>query len=175
MRRLPAVSVLLSLILAAAFAAGAGEQPKSQPIPEKKAIAKAEELVNDIFKDDIAKAADAESRSKLATYLVQQGDESGDDPAARYVLYCQARDLAVLAGNPPLAMSTIEKLATQFDVSRLDLKAEALAKLVNHVQVKEQSKTLTELALALIVEALDADNYDAATALGKLAAEAAKK
>jgi len=163
------------MILAAGLPLTAGEQTNKQPVPDKKALDKAEELVNDIFKEEIAKANDTEARTKLAAYLVQQGDESSDDPAARYVLYRQARDLAVLGGNPALTLSTIDKLAEHFDVPGISLKAEALAKLVDQVPTKEPSKALTDLALALTVQALDADNYDAATELGKVAAAAAKK
>src|SRR5205823_500577 len=136
------------------------------------AIDKAEDLVNDIFKEEIAKANDAEARAKLAVYLIQQGDESSEDPAARYVLYRQARDLAILAGNPQLALSTIDKLTQYFEGSGINLKAEALAKIVEHVPTKEPSKLLTELALALTSEAVEADNYDAALTLGKVATAA---
>ncbi len=55
------------------------------------------------------------------------------------------------------------------------MKAQAAGKLVDHVPTKEPSKALTELALTLITEALDADNYDAATTLGKAATLAARK
>jgi WD40 repeat protein len=170
---------LLAMAICFTFVTGmsltAGEQPKRQPVPSKAALDKAEDLVNDIFKEDISKASDAETRSKLAIYLAQQGDESGDDPAARYVLYCQARDLAVLAGNAQLAMSAIDKLTQFFELAGLELKAEALAKLVTHLPDREQSKGVAEIALALAGEALEADDYDAAAALGNVAAAAAKK
>src|ERR1700693_1891428 len=54
----------------------AGQTEKRLPIPAKKDLAKAEELVQDIFKEEIGKAKDADARSKLAGYLAQQGDES---------------------------------------------------------------------------------------------------
>src|SRR5262249_47220564 len=131
MQRLFLLSGLLGTLWAAGLALNAGETTKRQPVPDKKALAKAEDLVNDIFKDEIAKAKSADVQTKLAAYLIQQGDESGDDPAARYVLYRQARDLAVLAGDPALVLGTIDKLAQHFQVNGLDLKAEALAQLVD--------------------------------------------
>jgi WD domain, G-beta repeat len=175
MRRLIVVAILAAIPIATFLPCTKAEQLKKQPIPDKKALNKAEDLVNDIFKEEIAKASDAEARVKLAAYLVQQGDESSEDPAARFVLYRQARDLAVSAGNPQLAMSTIDKLTTYFEGSGINLKAEALAKIVENVPTKEPSKMLTELALALTAEAVEADNYDAALALGKVATAAAKK
>jgi WD domain, G-beta repeat len=172
-------SVFLAAVACISFVAAlpltAGQQTKKQPIPDKKAVAKAEELVNDIFKEEIAKANDAETRTKLAAYLVGQGDESAEDPAARFVLYRQARDLALLAGNPTLALGIVDKLAQFYDVAALEIKAEALGKIVDHVPAKEPSKALAEMALALTGDALDADNYDVAVALGKVASSAAKK
>src|SRR5437773_388624 len=119
MQRLLILSGFLCVILAGGLGLSASEQPKKQPVPDKK-----------------------------------------------------ARDIAVLAGQPVLTLSAIDKLAVGYEVPGLELKAEALGKLVNHVPVKESSKTLAELALTLIAEALDSDNYDAATAFGKVAGEA---
>jgi WD40 repeat protein len=165
---------LAGLTLAAAL--DAAGPPKARPaIPDKKAQSKAENLVLDIFKEELDKAKTPEAQTKLALYLQQQGDESNDDPAARYVLYRYTRDLAIKAGDPKLTLGAIDKMAANFDVSALDLKAEALGKLVPNVPTKDPSKDLTDLALDLINEAMEADNYAAALELGKVATEAAKR
>jgi WD40 repeat protein len=174
-RPLPPLLAALLVGVLAAGALDAGPAGKRLPVPEKKNLARAEELVRDIFKEEIDKAKDAESRTKLAAYLLQQGDESSDDDAARYVLYQETAQLATLAGNAPLLLSALDKLGKSFDVPTLDLKAEALRKAVDHVPVKEPSKALTETVLELIAEALEADNYDAAVELGKVAEAAAKR
>jgi WD40 repeat protein len=168
------LGLIASLMLLAATGL-AGDPIKKQAIPDKKALAKADNLVRDIFKDEIDKAKSPEAQTKLAVYLQQQGDESTDDAAARYVLYSYARDLAIAAGDPKLALGAVDKIATYFDVAPLELKAETLAKLVPNVPTKEPSKELTTLALDLIADALEADNYAAAVELGKVAAEAAKR
>ena len=153
----------------------AGDPVKKQPVPNKKALAKADELVRDIFKEEIDKAKSSEALTKLAIYLQQQGDESNEDPAARFVLYKYTRDLAIQAAEPKLALGAIDKIATYFEVPALDLKAEALGKMVMQVPTKEPSKLLTELTLDLIAEALEGDHYAAALELGKVATEAAKR
>jgi WD40 repeat protein len=164
---------VLTVVSAAGLDAGQGG--KRLPVPAKKELAKAEELVRDIFKEEIDKAKDPESRTKLATYLIQQGDESSEDAAARFVLYREAGSLAILAGNPPLILAAMDKLGKYYDVPTLDLKAAALSDVVGNIPTKEPSKALTELTLELINEALEADNYDAAIALGKVAEMAAKR
>jgi WD40 repeat protein len=167
--------ILTSLGLMLAVTGFAGDPIKKQPIPDKKALAKADNLVRDIFKEEIDKAKSPEALSKLAIYLQQQGDESTEDAAARYVLYRYTRDLAITAGDPKLALGAIDKIAMYFEVVPLELKAEALAKLVPNVPTKEPSKELTGLTLDLIAEALEADNYAAAMELGQVATEAAKR
>jgi WD40 repeat protein len=177
LRLLPQRCLLSVMFLGLALAATGqtGDPVKKLPIPETKAITKAEELVRDIFKDEIDKAKSPEALAKLAAYLQQQGDESNEDAAARYVLYRYTRDLAIKGGDAKLALGAVDKIATFFDVPALEFKAETLAKLVPQVPTKEPSKVLTELTLDLIAEALETDNYAAAVELGKVAVEAAKR
>src|SRR5437879_13348752 len=116
MPRLTIILALFCVTLALAAGTQAGDQVKKQPVPDPKAQTKAEHLVNDIYKDEINNAKDAEARTKLALYLIGQGDESGEDPAARSVLYRAARDLPVQAGDPKLALSAIDKVDAHYDV-----------------------------------------------------------
>jgi glutamine cyclotransferase len=168
-------AVVVTALGGGAYLAGGGEPARRAAVPPKEALKKAEELVNDVFKEDIANANDAPQRAKLAAALLQQGDDSKDEPANRYVLYRMARDLAAQAGDAPLALAAVDKMAKVFDVPALELKAEALGKAVENLPNADAGKALTETALALIAEALDADNYDAATLLGKVADAAARK
>src|SRR5436190_23219617 len=125
MPRLTIIPAFLVVTLALPAGTQAGGQVKKQPVPDSKAQAKAENLVNDIFKEEINNAKDAEARTKLAVYLMGQGDESGEDPADRYVLYRVARDLAVQAGDTKLAHSAIDMYVSSSEVTSLVLKADA--------------------------------------------------
>src|SRR5438128_1240636 len=58
MQRVFLLAALPGLFVAATLALAGGEPTKRQPVPAKKALAKAEDLVNDIFKEEIAKAKD---------------------------------------------------------------------------------------------------------------------
>ena len=69
------------------------------PIPDAAAQAASLKLVRDIFKADYASAKLAPAKLKLSKKLLEQGIETRDDPAARYVLFLEARDLAVEAGD----------------------------------------------------------------------------
>jgi WD40 repeat protein len=153
----------------------AQESTKKHAVPPEKAQAKARDLIFDIFKEDIANAKEPEAKSKLAAYLVQQGKESRDDLTNRYVLYIEATALGSAAGDATLALSALDELAKDFDVDLWKLKSVALAAAAENSPTKEISKAQVELLLPMIAEAVEADNYDVAVTLGKIADVAARK
>ena len=157
------------------FALSAQETAKKHPVPAEKAQAKARDLILDIFKEDLASARDAESKAKLASYLVQQGKESRDDLTNRYVLYIEATALAAAAGDASLALASLDELAKDFDVDAWKLKTTALGAAAENSPAKEISKAQVDLLLPMIHEAVEADNYDTALTLLKIADTAARK
>jgi hypothetical protein len=99
-----------------------GEPAKKAPVPAKDVQSKAEALVREVFKSEFAKAEkDSAARARLALTLLQEGRETGDFPAARYVLFRTARDLAAQAGDAPTALQAIEELAVHFDIPDSEL------------------------------------------------------
>src|SRR5438270_117259 len=81
-------------------------------VPTAEAKAKAEALIQELFKDDIAKAkSDPVARARLALTFLQEGKDTADDPAGRYVLYQHALSLAAQAGDAPTALQAIEEIA----------------------------------------------------------------
>lgn len=171
-----------SLLLAVSFLVGmpflflqAQEAPRKLPVPDRPLLQKAEALVNDIFKDDFASAKDPESLSKLAALLLEQARDPKDEPANRYVLFHKGLSLAAGAGDATLALSAIDDLARDFQVAALNLKAESLAQALAATKAPEAAKNLVAITLPLIGEAIEADNYAAAKALGKVAEEAARR
>jgi sugar lactone lactonase YvrE len=153
----------------------AQETAKKRPVPSKDAQARSLALVLDIFKEDIQSAKDPESKSRLAADLLQQGKESKDEPANRYVLYIEAAALAAGAGDAPLALTAIDELAKDFDVDAWKLKAVSLGAAVEQSPSKETSKSQFDLLLPMIAETVEADNYEIALSLCKIAESAARK
>src|SRR4051794_12332052 len=87
---------LLALLLAAHFGTSAvgAQPPKTRAaVPTQTAQAKAFTDVKDVYGDDYAKAQkDPVARAALARALLQDGKETNDNLAARYVLFREARD-----------------------------------------------------------------------------------
>lgn len=168
-----ALALALPLVLAGILLSAGG--PGKLPVPAQAAQDKARKLVLEVFADDLANAKESAARIKLAAELLQQGRDTKDDLALRYVLLQEARDLAARSGDAGLAFGAIDDIAKMYAIDALHSKATTLAQAVEATDTKEAGKTLLELTLPLIAEALDTDQYDAARVLGKVAEAAARK
>src|SRR2546426_5137935 len=91
------------------------QEHKKRPIPSKEAQAKIEALLQELYKDDFAKAEkDAVLRARLAQTLLFEGKETKDDAAGRYVLFSKAHALAAQAGAVETALQAADELANGF-------------------------------------------------------------
>jgi hypothetical protein len=149
--------------------------PGKTPVPNKAAQDKALKLVLEVFQDDLQSARTPAARVKLAAELLQQGRDTKDDLALRYVLLREACNLAAEGGDAALAFGAIEEIVKTFTTDVLASKAAALAMAVENAPTKEAGKGLLELTLPLIGEALASDSYEAARLLGQVAEAAARK
>src|SRR5262245_21007999 len=142
---LAAALCVVLFVLNGQSSADAGDDVKKVPVPGKNALAKSAALIKDIFGDDIAKAKTGDAKSKLATVLLQQGDESKLDAADRYVLYEKARELAALAGDATLALAAADKLSRHFDINAVETKTATLGSVIAHVDSPDAGKALVDL------------------------------
>ncbi len=85
------------------------------PVPMGPDVAKAEAQIKELFKADLLKTKPAD-RLALAVKLQQLSQESANDPAARFVLLREARDLAAKSGGAELAFKAADELKTAFAV-----------------------------------------------------------
>ncbi|MCC6421557.1 MAG: WD40 repeat domain-containing protein [Gemmataceae bacterium] len=172
------LAAVLTLTLAFATLDGGAQEPaaRRRPVPDKTARVAAAKLVDEIFQQDFANAKDADARTRLAATLLQQArDSRRDDLPAAYVLYERARAAAAAGGNYQLALQTADEQAAEFDVPALDLKADALTAAGKVLVGEEPNRSLVDVALRLVGDAIDADNYPAALRFGEVAENAAKK
>ncbi len=174
LRFLIGFGVLAAFALVGSAPYAAQETSKKHAVPTEKAQTKSRDLIFDIFKDDLQDPKPA-SKSKLAAYFIQQGKESRDDLTNRYVLYIEATALAAASGDAQLALSALDEVARDFDVELWKLRTIALSAAATNSPTKEASKAQVELILPMIADAVEADNYELAVALGKIAGAAAVK
>src|SRR5437773_12297824 len=87
---------LCALFLVCPALGFAAATPTTQPlihVPDEPSQVKAERMVREVFARDYAEHMPPQ-RVALAQKMIQQANETADDPAARFVLLREARDLA---------------------------------------------------------------------------------
>lgn len=172
------VLVLTTLVRPAAARAQVAfdaPSPPSTRIPEPDPAAQkeAEKLIREIHKADYVRRSPQDLRD-LARSLLREGLETKDDPAARFVLLREARELAAQGGDAVTAVAAVEEAAKTFAVDAVVLKAAALASAARAARGPNAAKDLAEACLEAADEAAAADRYDLAESLAGRAEAAAK-
>ena len=169
MRRFP--SGVLCLIFSVALSLPAlGQESKKKPVPSAAAQAKIEQLIRELYKDDLTKAADdAAARLRLAQTLLQEGRDTVDDTAGRYVLLKEAHKLAAEAGDISVALQAADELAQDFAIPSADLFQMRVATLNTAAKAVKAPphayQTVVDSALLLLDETLAADDFPSSLAL----------
>jgi hypothetical protein len=162
------------LVLVLAFGPATAAAEDRKPVPPTDARAAAEQLINELFKDDYAKAKkSAAAKSALAETLFKEGEATKDDQAARFMLFREARDLAAAGGDLQLALRAADTLAAEYALSGPVQKAEVLEKI--NPATATDARAAAELALWALDQAVAADEYEAAARILKAAQPAARK
>jgi hypothetical protein len=91
------------------------EPSRREAAPPPAAVKEAEKTVRDLFKDDYAKKSAAD-RLALARTLLESAEKTADPPAVRWVLFVEAREVALLAGDADLAFGAVDAQARVFVV-----------------------------------------------------------
>lgn len=160
------LAVLIALVLTV---------PQSKtPVPDAAAQKTAEKLIRDVFKDDFAKKAPAD-KSALARKLLSQSKESGDDPAQRFVLLREARDLARDAADWETAQLAIDETGNVFQADVATMKVALYAAMGSAAKKPEDWLAVARKQLALAEEAAALDQLDVAAKAASEASSLAKK
>jgi hypothetical protein len=157
---------------------GAQETALEEPAAAPTAAVRAEKLklIRSVFKDDYAKAKQPGDKRALAKKLLDEGLATRDDPAARFVLLVEARDLALDGGDARLALRAIDEIASRYlDVYVLQMQVEALEKAASKAREASEVSDIARLCLNLEATASLVDNYAVAKAAGALGAKTAAK
>src|SRR5262249_16651949 len=93
---------------------GLAADPSKQRVPDADALKKAEAMIKEVFKADYAKNKGAE-RKALVPKLLKVA-QSEKDPAARYALLCEVRDIETQLGDLEPAIRAMHAIASDYDV-----------------------------------------------------------
>ena len=160
------MSLALILVLATQVEQKAPPDPAGQQAALK--------VVREIFREEYAKKTPSD-RVALAKILLKQAAETKDDPASRFVLMTEARDLAAEAGAADTSMRAVDEMAREFKIDVRAVRASALTLVEKAAKTPEDLKSVAVFRMRLADEALAADDFDGATAASALAAALARK
>ncbi len=158
-------------------------EPKAEPevqnsrlaVPDAEPLRQAGELVQEVYGQRIAEAETPEDRAKLAEQMLGDVNGSGDTPAAQFVMWREARDLAIGAGRPDLAMRAMAGAAERFELDLLALKLDALKRSEDAARSPAEYHRVAEVALSEIDAGLTQARFDWSADVAELAAKAARK
>jgi hypothetical protein len=156
----------------ATAAAPAGN--KAAPPTDPARLRKAEQTLRGQFRSAYAEAATTLKKADLAGKLLDRA-HTADDPALRFVMLREAKDLAVAAGRPATACLAIDQLGRDFTIDALALKAAALEEAAKNVHGPQGHREVAEHVLKVVEQAAGARRLEEARRLMPVAAAAAKR
>jgi hypothetical protein len=144
---------------------------KKLAVPPEAALKKALALIRETYKEDY-RAAD---KAALAKKLLAKADENKGDTTARFVLLQEAKKVAADAFQGDLAFEAINAMASEYDVSGSEMKAEVLEQAAKKTRLTpDQRAAIAKAVLQVMDEAIAEDNFDVAKQMGKLAIQLAR-
>ncbi len=143
-------------------------QVKRSPVPDDDSQKAALIVVRDVFKADIEQATMPDEKRAFAQRLIQAGLETEDDPTTKYVLLRVGRDLAVAAGDAELVIESIDTIAELYEVSPLEMKADALIKTADAVHASEGHAGFISAGRTVVQQLAAADEFERAVHLSDL-------
>ncbi len=150
------------------------EAPSQRPVPSEEAQRAALALISEIYKSEYATAGADTQRAALAKRMLADAALVKDDAAGRYTMTRVARDIAAKAGDWETALQAVEELARGFEIDPLPMQQAVVVVAGQAPLTAESRKGLAVRCRALVGHAIDAQRYEAARELARIALECAR-
>lgn len=137
------------------------------PVPDEAAQQAARNEVREFYKVRFAQARTPVEKGLLAGELSRKAAETKDNPAARYALWAEARDLAVAAGDTKTLREVIQEMARGYQLDGMQEQARALAEAIEMPLPSAVRNALARAAVDAAEEALRGDAFEPAAQLAK--------
>ncbi|HEX4132145.1 MAG TPA: protein kinase, partial [Pirellulales bacterium] len=144
-------------------------------VPSASDQVEARRIFKDLFSGELTAAKKPEEKVALAEKSIGQSRASTDDAASMYVLLDEARNLAIDAGSSTLLKRTAEQIAAAFDTDSILLVADGLERIAAKTHPPAIYKEAGDMALVLVDQAIEGEDFVAATRLSEAALAAARK
>jgi hypothetical protein len=151
-------------------------EPPPRPVPSAQAQVKVLSDIRQLFKSDFdAAASNPDKARQLGSQLLKEAGETKDDPVAQYVLYSQARDLAVDASDVGLFTRAVAELGKRFTGDIITMQVECLQKMAKRPRPVAANAAFAKKALQVAQEAIHHDKFAEADLLLEAGKEMARR
>ena len=150
-------------------------KPSRHPVPDSETQQKILAEIRQIFDREYKAAQKPEEKAKLADTLYRQGTETRDNPPAQYMLFMEARNLALESGHKDVLDRSLRRIAQNFDVDLTELSAAFFEEAAKRGRLAPANKAAAQVALELAQEAFAKDKLAEAVRLAQAAGEMARK
>lgn len=115
------------------------------PIPTAAETAPTRKLLQELFKNEYAKTKTPEDKLALAAKLLEQGQQTNDDPVAKYTCLAEALRLSTEAGALHASDAAIKQLAEFYAVDASALNRKALADILAQSRDGDSQRAIAAL------------------------------
>jgi hypothetical protein len=145
------------------------------PVPDAAAQKAAKSEVREVYRVRFSQSKSPIDKGLFAGELIRQATETKDNPAVRYVLLAEARDLAVAGGDSARLRDAVQEMAKLYEVDALQEQTRVLAEAAESALPSLVRNSLARAAVGLAQEAIRADAYESAGELAKAGFSLASK
>jgi len=149
-------------------------EPKKRSVPGAGEQGESEKVIRELFKAEYAKPAKSD-KIDLARKLIKLARETRDDPAGKYVLLREAKDVGALAGDEAAVRDAIDDLAREYQVDPRAMRESALISAGQGAKSPEDFRGVVLLSIRCADEALAAEDYEAAFRMATSGAAMARR
>ena len=134
------------------------------PVPDRSEQLLALAEFRKVFRSEIAAAKSSKDKQVLAQKLLAQAGMS-PEPAMRYVLLDEARELSLEGGGLDIALSAIGKMAESYQVDELASRVAALGEIQGEIETAAAARKLEAYYNKIIGDLMAAHRYEEALVL----------
>lgn len=145
------------------------------PVPDAAAFKVSEDIVREVYREELAVQRTGSQKRDLARKLLQYGLATTDDDNGRYVLFRLAQDLAISAGDFDLVLETAERTNSCYATNAVAVKAEVLRRFIESAPSRYLTKGLLQAISDATAEAIVTEQFEIAKELTKLSVPIARK
>ncbi len=144
------------------------------PVPDDSDQKRARAQITRMYRDAVTQARTPELKLALSEKILDSAKQAADQ-AERFSAIELAGRLAAQAGDVATAFHAVDELAKTFKIDHVEMKASLLGLASQNAAGEAQNMAVASQALAMIDEAIAADQFDAAERLASIAATTSRK